>query len=263
MRGSDVSLPALIAPIITHADNGYRRPFDASLEGWRSDSLFYVSTVMVSVLFLIMCAVIVWACIAHRAGRHRADYEQGVGRKHLIFTAVITAIVFFGVDGTLLYDSWVDLDQTLWKFPRPDEHPLIIEVYAQQWAWNARYAGPDGKFNTRDDVVTLDDVHVPVGRPVIVMLRAKDVVHSFYLPNFRVKQDALPGFTTRLWFAAKHEGTFEIGCAQLCGVSHYKMRGLLTVESADSFTHWTATQSDASARRYDERDLEAHWGWEP
>jgi cytochrome c oxidase subunit 2 len=173
-----VSLTALIAPLITHADNGWRRPWDASVDGWRSDSLFYVSTVMMSVLFLIMCAIIVWACIVYRDGRHRADYERGVGRRHLIFTAAITAIVFFGVDGTLLYDSYVDLDEALWKFPRADQQPLIVEVYAQQWAWNARYAGPDGKFNTPDDVITLDDVHVPIGRPVIIELRSKDVVRA-------------------------------------------------------------------------------------
>jgi cytochrome c oxidase subunit 2 len=258
-----VSLIALIAPVITHADNGFRRPWDASVDGWRNDSLFYISTVMVGVLFVIMCSIIVWACLVHRQGKHRADYERGVGRRHLVFTAVITAVVFFGVDGTLLYDSYVDLDEALWKFPRAEQHPLVIEVYAQQWAWNARYAGPDGKFNTPDDVVTIDDVHVPVGRPVVIELRAKDVVHSLYLPNFRVKQDALPGFTTRLWFQAKAEGVFEIGCAQHCGASHYKMRGLLTVEKAEDFARWSDAQSQAGQRRYDERDLESHWGWEP
>jgi cytochrome c oxidase subunit 2 len=216
---------------------------------------------MVGVLFVIMCAVIVWACLMHRDGRHRARYEHGVGRRHLVFTALISAIVFFGVDGTLLYDSYVDLDEAMWKFPRADQHPIAIEIYAQQWAWNVRYAGPDGVFNTPDDIVTLDDVHIPAGAPVIVALRAKDVVHSFYLPNFRVKEDALPGFTTRLWFQAKAEGVFEIGCAQHCGVSHYKMRGILTVDKRQDFDAWLTREAQASRRRYDERDLESHWGW--
>jgi cytochrome c oxidase subunit 2 len=252
-----------LAPIITHADNGYGRPFDASLDGWRNDALFYTSTVMVLVLFAVMAGVIVWACLVHRAGRHRADYEHGIGRRHLAFTAVIAAIVFFGVDGTLLYDSYVDLQSALWKFPRPDDHPLVVEVLAQQWSWNFRYAGPDGQFGTPDDVVTLDEMHVPLGRPIVVQLRAKDVVHSLWLPNFRVKQDALPGFTTKTWFQAKTTGTFEVGCAQHCGASHYRMRGLITVDEPAAFDAWIASQSQASARRFDERDLEAHWSWQP
>jgi cytochrome c oxidase subunit 2 len=240
-----------------------QRPFDASVDGWRNDKLFAVSTVMTGVLFVVMCAVIVWALVRHRDGKNRARYEHGVGKRHLAFTAVITAVVFFGVDGTLLYDSYVDLDEALWKFPSARQQPLVVEVYAQQWAWNARYAGPDGKFNTPDDIVTLDDIHVPIGRPVIVELRSKDVVHSFYLPNFRVKSDAIPGFTTRLWFAAKTTGIFELACAQHCGVSHYKMRGLVTVESSGDFATWQREQSRASERRFDERDLDAHWGWTP
>jgi cytochrome c oxidase subunit II len=252
-------MTALFGPHITHVGDGWRRPFDASADGFRADALFYTSTVMVTVLFVVLCGVLVYACLAHR--NRRADYEHGIGRRHLLFTAVISAVVFFGVDGTLLYDSWIDLDQALWKFPTPDQHPLAVEVLAQQWAWNIRYAGPDGVFDTPDDVVTLDDLHLPVDRPVVIQLRSKDVVHSFYLPNFRVKQDALPGFTTRLWLQAKAQGVFELGCAQHCGASHYKMRGLVTVESADSFAAWQSQQSAAAARRFDERDVDARWGW--
>ncbi len=237
------------------------RPLDASLDGFRNDALFNITTVMVSVLFVIMTGILVWAVVMHRDGRHRAHYEHGVGRRHLLFTAVITAVIFFGVDGTLLVDSYLDLDQALWHFPTEADHPLEIEVWAQQWAWNVRYAGPDGKFGTPDDIVTLDDVHVPLGRPVLVHLRSKDVVHSFYLPNFRVKQDAVPGATTRLWFAAKRPGRYEIGCAQHCGVNHYKMRAWLTVESAEAFDAWTRAAAAEAEKKYDPEDSDAHWGW--
>jgi cytochrome c oxidase subunit 2 len=237
------------------------RPLDASLDGFRNDALFNITTVMVSVLFVIVCGILVWSIAMHRDGRHRAHYEHGVGRRHLLFTGVITAVIFLGVDGTLLVDSYLDLDQVIWSFPRAESHPLEVEVWAQQWAWNIRYAGPDGKFGTPDDVVTLNDLHVPVGRAVVVHLKSKDVVHSFFLPNFRVKQDALPGFETRAWFAAKIAGIYEIGCAQHCGVSHYRMRGVLTVESGDAFDAWMRTRADVARRAYDEDDLEAHWGW--
>lgn len=237
------------------------RPLDASLDGFRNDALFNVTTVMVAVLFVIVCGILVWSILMHRHGRRRARYELGVDRRHLWFTAVITAVVFFGVDGTLLVDSYLDLDQALWRFPRPDEHPLEVEVLAQQWAWNFRYAGPDGKFGTPDDVVTLDELHVPVGRAVIVHLRSKDVVHSFYLPSFRVKQDALPGAETRAWFAAKLSGTFEIGCAQHCGASHYKMRALLVAEPAAAFDAWLDRAARTAVKAWDADDADAHWGW--
>jgi cytochrome c oxidase subunit 2 len=247
---------ALLAPLASLG-----RPVDASLDGFRSDTLFYVTTVMVTVLFVVMIGVLVWACVMHRQGRHQARYERGTDTRHLVYTALVTAIIAFGVDGTLLVDGYLDLDQALWRFPSADAHPLAIEVYAQQWSWNVRYAGPDGVFGTPDDVVTLDELHVPLDRPVIVKLKSKDVVHSFFLPNFRVKQDALPGVITRLWFQAKRAGVFELVCTQHCGVSHFKMRGLVTVEPAADFDAWLQARSDAAARAYDRDDVAAHWGW--
>ncbi|MCA1663491.1 MAG: cytochrome c oxidase subunit II [Myxococcales bacterium] len=237
------------------------RPLDASLDGFRNDALFNITMLMVSVLFVVISGILLYAILFHRDGRRRASYERGNDRRHLVFTAVITAVIFFGVDGTLLVDSYLDLDQVLWNFPRPDEHPLTVEIVAQQWAWNIRYAGPDGLFGTPDDVVTLNELHVPVGRPVVVHMKSKDVVHSFYLPNFRVKQDVVPGLETRAWFAAKLPGSYELGCAQHCGVSHYRMRGLVTVESAADFDAWTRAQAAVAAKKYDEDDVEAHWGW--
>jgi cytochrome c oxidase subunit II len=237
------------------------RPLDASLDGFRSDTLFYVTTVMVAILFVLMCGILLWAVVMHRQGRHRAHYDHGAGSRPLLFTALVTALIAIGVDGTLLYDSYLELDRALWRFPAPSEHPLEIEIYAQQWSWNVRYAGPDGLFGTPDDVVGLDELHVPLGRPVIVKMKSKDVIHSFYLPNFRVKQDILPGTITRLWFQAKQTGRFELGCAQHCGVSHYRMRGWLTVDSPADFADWMRAAADAAARRYDATDSEAHWGW--
>jgi cytochrome c oxidase subunit 2 len=133
---------------------------------------------------------------------------------------------------------------------------------AQQWGWNVRYAGPDGKFGTPDDVLRFNELTIPVGTPVEIKLKSKDVIHSFYLPNFRTKQDAVPGYITRLWFQAVEKGTFEIGCAQHCGVNHYKMKGLLHVIDAGEFKDWMKDVAADSARRYDGNDTEAHWGWD-
>jgi cytochrome c oxidase subunit 2 len=244
-------------------ENGYGRPTDVSLDGWRSDWLFNVTTVSITVLFLIMAGILVWTSLMHsdKPGRH-AHYEHGIGRKHLMLTAVISSIIFFGVDGTLLYNSFVDLKGAFWKWPTKAETPVEVEVFAQQWAWNVRYPGADGKFNTPDDVLTLNELHIPVNRPVMIKLKSKDVIHSFYLPNFRTKQDAFPGAVTQLWFQSKQTGDFEIGCAQHCGVSHYKMKGLLHVTSNDDFNAWLKEAEVDAKRRFDEADAEAHWGWD-
>jgi len=157
------------------------------------------------------------------------------------------------------------------QFP-PEKDAVVIEVTAEQFAWNMHYPGPDGIFGQRDialmnlqtnplgidrassggkdDVVTLNQLYLPVGRPVIVKLRSKDVIHSFSVPEFRVKQDANPGFTIPVWFTptvttaemrqrtGNAEFQYEIACAQLCGLGHYRMRGYVTVLSQQEFAAW-------------------------
>jgi len=258
-----VSASCLLLAGRAHAATGkdWGRPTDISLDGWRSDQLFNITTVSVTILFLIMCGIILWALAKHRAGSH-AHYEHGIGRSHLLFTAVVSSIIFFGVDGTLLVNAFEDIHAAYWNYPTAAENPLTVEVMAQQWAWAIRYPGPDGKFNTADDIVTLNDLHVPVNKPVYIKLRSKDVIHSFYLPNFRVKRDAMPGTTTDMWFQATETGAAEIGCAQHCGVNHYKMRGVLTIQSqADYDTWYKAAVADARLRN-DMSDKESQWGWD-
>jgi cytochrome c oxidase subunit 2 len=272
MKRSRVSLPAkgaalvaaLLASASAWADDPpvWARPVDASLDGHRSDWLFGFVTVSISILFIIMVAIILWSSFFHREGKHKAEYTHGMGRGNLLLTAVVSAVIFFGVDGTALYHSYIDLGEAFWNFPTKQDNPVEIEIYAQQWAWNARYAGPDGKFNTPDDVIVLNDLRVPVGRPVFLKIKSKDVLHSFYLPNFRIKQDAVPGSITQLWFQATQTGDFEIGCAQHCGASHYKMRGMLSVLPAEDFARWLSDESVVAQRRYDDKDPDAHWGWD-
>src|SRR5262249_41388044 len=151
--------------------------------------------------------------------------------KHAITVALtISAIIFFVVDGNLFVNAMNDLSKAFWNFAEVEAMPnvLRIEVNAHQWAWDARYAGPDGRFSTKekpsdDDIVTLNDIRVPVDTPVLIQLSSTDVIHSFYLYNFRVKQDAMPGMINRLTFQAKEIGEYDIGCAQHCGTNHYKM----------------------------------------
>jgi cytochrome c oxidase subunit 2 len=139
---------------------------------------------------------------------------------------------------------------------------ITVEVTAQQFMWNARYPGPDGRFgrtdprfiddagnpigldrtdpDAADDVLTINDITVPVDRPVRIRLKSRDVIHSFFLPHHRVKQDAVPGMTLDVIFLPNEEGEFEIACAELCGLAHYRMRGFFNVVSSHKFDAWLA-----------------------
>lgn len=136
---------------------------------------------------------------------------------------------------------------------------FVVRVTAEQFAWNFHYPGKDGVFgptaadridaynpvgldldhpDAGDDLVTINQLHVPMGRRILLELGSKDVIHGFYLPYFRVKQDVLPGRLTPVWFEPTRMGTSEIGCAQLCGLGHYRMRGQITVQSEAEFAAW-------------------------
>jgi cytochrome c oxidase subunit 2 len=226
-----------------------RIPHDASLHGHLFEWIFRYIGVVTAIWFVAMAGVMILAVLFHRAGRAQAVYTHGTSRRSYLLTAFVGAALFFGVDAVALRRSASDLREHFWRYPDGDPAALRVEVTAQQWAWTFRYAGADGRFNTADDVTTLNELHVPVSTPVYLKLRSKDVIHSFYLPNFRTKIDAVPGSTTRLWFQAQETGQFEIGCAQHCGVSHYKMRGLLTAASADDHRRWMARAAEDAARR--------------
>jgi cytochrome c oxidase subunit 2 len=143
-------------------------------------------------------------------------------------------------------------------FPAESE-AVVVRVVAEQFAWNIQYPGPDGKFGrtdiklvgadnplgldrrdpaAKDDITTINQLNLPVDRPVLVHLSSKDVIHSFGLSEMRVKQDAIPGMTIPVWFIPNRVGEYEIGCSQLCGLGHFRMRGFLNIQSAADYKKW-------------------------
>ena len=141
---------------------------------------------------------------------------------------------------------------------------LEVRIVAEQFAWNVHYPGPDGKFGpskielmgpsnpigldrsapeATDDFVSINQLRIPVNKPVIARLSSKDVIHSFSIPVMRVKQDTMPGQEIPVWFTAKKTGNYEIACAQLCGLGHYRMRGFFNVQSEEEFNTWLASQA--------------------
>jgi cytochrome c oxidase subunit 2 len=190
----------------------------------------------------------------HQEGR-KADYEPENKRLEWWLT-VATAV---GVTAMLVPGLFV------WRqFVTVPPDATEIEVMAQQWRWSYRLPGKDGRMGTsdvrhvsadnplglnpndpkgQDDVIIESgDLHLPLGKPVKVLLRSIDVLHNFYVPEFRAKMDMVPGAVTYFWFTPTRTGTFDVLCAELCGVAHAQMRGKVIVEEAPAYQAWLAKQ---------------------
>ena len=259
-------LSALAAPAALAAPRegqGFGLPFDASVNGHLIDALIEETSGFVVLMFVIAVGWMVYSCIAH-GRKHAARYDHGDSFKSYRWTLLTAVAIFFVVDGRLYAASMSDLANVFYNFEKVEADPtsVRIEINAHQWIWAARYAGPDGKFNTADDIVTTNDVVVPVGAPIIFQVASTDVIHSFNLPNLRAKVDAVPGTINRMWVEAKEVGEYDIACAQHCGANHYKMKGKLTVLPRADFDRWAAEASANSARAFDPDDHEALWGWD-
>ena len=244
-------------------------PHDASLDGHLVDGVIDYLTVSTGLAFVAVMAFLLIALVFHRerTGRTRAHHTHGDRPRDRALTLVVALVMFVAIDVTLAARAAGELRGRFWRYPDADPNAVRVEVTARQWSWTFRTAGPDGRFGTPDDVVTLGELDVPVGRPITLKLRSRDVVHSLYLPSFRTKIDAIPGSTTRLWFQAQEAGRFEIACAQHCGVSHYKMRGLLIARPEDEYRSWLArAETDsrlrADAAGPDAREAAGAWDWE-
>jgi cytochrome c oxidase subunit 2 len=243
--------------------NGISLPIDASAEGHRIDWLIGVTNGITALLFLVMTAWLVIAGLKHNE-KHEAVYNHGTSRRSMFIALGMAGSVFVVVDGNLFVNSTMDLETVYHNFEEVEKDPAAVrvEVNAHQWAWDLRYAGPDGKFNTKDDIVRLNDMKIPVDTPIILEVASTDVLHSFNLPNMRTKVDAVPGQVNKIWFKAKLTGEYDIGCAQHCGTNHYKMKGLLTVVSKEEYAKWAKETSAIAERSFDEKDETAHWGWD-
>ena len=247
-------------------------PALASAHGGQIDGMIAWVHLFMFILFVGWGTFFAFALIRFRRSRNPVANYTGV-KSHTssyleVGVAVIEAVLLFGF-AIPIWAARVD------SMP-PASDSLIVQVTAEQFAWNAHYAGPDGVFGrtdinlldlqsnplgldrsdpaAKDDVTTLNQIYLPANKPVIVRLRSKDVIHSFGVPEFRVKQDAVPGFTIPIWFVptvttaemrtrtGNPEFQYEIACAQLCGLGHFRMRGFVTVQTADEFQKWMADE---------------------
>lgn len=213
-------------------------PENVSTFGAQIDSIYYLILGITAVIFFAVEALLIYFIIRyrHKEGR-KAAYIQGSTRLEVLWTAIPLLILVL-----LAFQSrsvWVAVKDPA-RIP-PDA--LELRVAAKQFEWNVTYPGPDGRLGTADDFTRRSQLRIPVDRPVRITLTAEDVIHSFFLPEFRVKQDAVPGMEIPVWFQATRTGEFVLGCAELCGLGHYRMRGTVTVHTAEEFDAWQREQS--------------------
>ena len=203
------------------------------------DTIFYVIYYITGFVFLLVTVLLVWFLIKyrHKPGR-LVIYSHGNTMLELVWT-IIPAMIFI----TLFLVSQATWARVKAFVPQGD---VQVRVVAKQFSWEFHYPGPDGKFDTADDKVLEGELHVPVGKVVRVHLRSKDVIHSFFVPNLRLKQDAVPGREILAWFAVTKPGKYEIPCAELCGPGHSGMKGWLMVHSAQDYRKWVQEQWPSS-----------------
>ena len=211
---------------------GHWLPQDVSTHGIEIDRLFYFILALTGVVFVATEALLFWFMWKYDRANARgpASYVQGSHTLEVVWTIIPAATLLF----LAIYqmNAWADV-----KMRRPLMDPTV-EVIARQWEWRFRYPGRDGKLGTADDLFGSNDVHVPMDEDVLVQLKSMDVLHSFALPELRIKQDAVPGMKIPVWFKAIKPGQYEIVCMEHCGARHYAMKGRLTVEPRAEYEAW-------------------------
>ncbi len=208
-------------------------PESVSTYGPDIDSIFYLIYYITTISCVAVLLAMLWFLFRYRArpGR-KAVYSHGNTTLEVIWT-LVPAVVFVML-GVLSQRSWATVRGAL---PETD---IRVKVVGKQFNWEMHYPGLDGTLGSADDVVVENALHVPVGRPVRVVLASQDVIHSFFLPHARLKQDALPGREIEVWFEVTRPGTFEIPCAELCGFGHSNMLGTLQVLEPGAFSQWAS-----------------------
>ncbi len=214
-------------------------PEDVSTFGREVDFLFYLIYYITGAVFvLVTVAMIAFLVMYRRRQGRRAIYSHGNTTLEIIWTVVPAVILL-----VLTFMS-----QATWARIKSHVPPgdIDVQVTGKQFNWEIVYPGPDGKFGTPDDITAENELHVPVGKVVRVHLLSKDVIHSFYLPNFRLRQDIVPGREIVAWFEATKPGKYEMPCSQLCGFGHSGMKGWLYVDTPEDYAKWKKEKWPAS-----------------
>ncbi len=234
-------------------------PVEASAHAAQIDQMIVLVHWLMAAMFVGWGIFFVFVLFRFRQGANpKASYTGAKGKvakSTEIAVGIIEIILLIGY----AIPAWAT---RVSAFPAESE-AVVVHVVGEQFAWNVQYPGADGKFgrtdiklitpanplgldrtdpNAKDDIATINQLNIPVDRPILVHLSTKDVIHSFGISEMRVKQDVIPGIQIPVWFVPTRVGDYEISCSQLCGLGHYRMRGFVTVQTADAFRSWMADQ---------------------
>jgi cytochrome c oxidase subunit II len=231
-------------------------PQNAAAHGARVDDMMLLIHVIMLVLFVGWGLFFVYCLVRFRKKANpKADY-LGVTNHRSTWIEGAVALVEAIILIALAFPIWSDLKA---KPPTEQEAGVVVNVVAQQFAWNIHYAGADGVFGRRDinlvdddnvlgidrsspggadDIMSINQLNLPVNKSVLMKLTSQDVIHSIFLPPMRVKQDAIPGMEIPVYFTPTMTGNWEIACAQLCGLGHYRMRGFLNIQTDAEYAQW-------------------------
>jgi cytochrome c oxidase subunit II len=211
-------------------------PENFSTFGAQIDRTFSVIFWVTALAFVIVQGLLVYCILRYR---HKPGRKALPIHGNTTLEIVWTVIPFVGVMFVAFTSAsvWLDIKSE----SRTPAGAYEVAIHAKQFEWNVTNPGPDAQLNTADDFVTRNQLHIPANRPVRVWLTAEDVIHSFFLPNFRLKQDAVPGMEISVWFEPTATGSWQIACAELCGLGHFRMRGSITVHTLEEFNAWQAS----------------------
>ena len=206
-------------------------PENVSTYGPEIDRLFYlIYYVTGATFFAVQITLLAFLVLYRHQDGRRATYTHGNTTLEIAWTiapAILLVILAFASRSV-----WAEIKQ---RVPPSD---MQVQVTAKQFNWEIAYPGPDGKIGTDDDVTMDNDLYVPVGKTIRVNLKSRDVIHSFFIPSARFKQDAVPGHEIPTWFKITKPGKYEVPCAELCGFGHSGMRGWLHVLPLDEYDAW-------------------------
>ena len=205
-------------------------PRDVSAHGRTVDSLFMFILWLTGIVFIATELALFWFAWKYDGKRNKepAKFSHGDHTLEVVWTILPSVTLLF----IAIYqmDAWASA-----KMRKPNIAPTA-EITGRQFNWDVRYPGPDGELHTPDDILRYDgDIHMPVDEDVLLVIKSHDVLHSFFLPNLRLKQDVIPGMEQAMWFHATDTGEFDIVCAELCGWGHYKMKGRVYFLPRDKF----------------------------
>ena len=211
-------------------------------------------------VFIAVCLFMIYCVFkfSYKEGR-KVEYKPEDNKLEIILTVVTTlGVAALLAPGLIVWNQYINTPP----------NAINIEVMARQWGWQYRLPGEDGKLGTsnmvnindqnpfginlddqngRDDIlIQSDELHLKTNRPVKILLRSTDVLHNFYVPQFRAKMDAVPGLVTYYWFEPNKEGDYEVLCAEYCGIGHYGMRAKVVVDNEENYEKWLEQQETFS-----------------